>query len=203
VHSKGILGGSEEAGRHIGYLTKYLTKSITEVIEPGTDRERGHAERLHAELSITPCSPRCPVWLRYGIQPLGVTSMTIPGRCKGRAHRRSTLGLPGRRVLVSRKWSGKTLADHKADRKAFVAQALAAVGIQQPKKPMDDMTRVIWAKVNPGDPGIPPRGYWLMRAVAERTRWKAEYDTAMLAANGDPPPQGMTSETSPTRPIAA
>ena len=27
VHSKGILGGSDEAGRHIGYLTKYLTKS--------------------------------------------------------------------------------------------------------------------------------------------------------------------------------
>ncbi|MBY8854584.1 replication initiator protein, partial [Saccharothrix sp. MB29] len=27
VHSKGILGGTEEAGRHIGYLTKYLTKS--------------------------------------------------------------------------------------------------------------------------------------------------------------------------------
>jgi hypothetical protein len=26
VHVKGILGGSEEAGRHIGYLMKYLTK---------------------------------------------------------------------------------------------------------------------------------------------------------------------------------
>ena len=50
------------------------------------------------------------------IQPLGVTSRTVPGQCKGRAHRRSTLGLPGRRVLVSRKWSGKTLADHRADR---------------------------------------------------------------------------------------
>jgi hypothetical protein len=28
VHVKGILGGTEEAGRHIGYLTKYLTKSV-------------------------------------------------------------------------------------------------------------------------------------------------------------------------------
>ena len=28
VHVKGILGGTEEAGRHIGYLTKYLSKSI-------------------------------------------------------------------------------------------------------------------------------------------------------------------------------
>ena len=94
------------------------------MVEQDTDAQRRHADRLHAELSVTPCSPRCAVWLLYGVQPLGVTSKTVPGHCKGRAHRRSTLGLPGRRVLVSRKWSGKTLADHKADRKAFVAQAL-------------------------------------------------------------------------------
>ena len=190
VHSKGILGGSEEAGRHIGYLTKYLTKSITEVIEPSTDRQRDHAERLHAELSVTPCSPRCAVWLLYGIQPLGATSKTVPGHCKGRAHRRTTLGLPGRRVLVSRKWSGKTLADHKADRKAFVLQALAAVGIE---KPTEDTSRLIWQKVKPGDPGVPPRAHLLMHAVAERTRWKAEYDRAMLAATGDPPGGPETS----------
>ncbi len=196
VHSKGILGGSEEAGRHIGYLTKYLTKSITEVIEPSTDRQRDHGERLHAELSVTPCSPRCPVWLLYGVQPLGASSKTVPGYCKGRAHRRTTLGLPGRRVLVSRKWSGKTLADHKADRKAFVVQALAAVGIE---KPTEDTSRLIWQKVKPGDPGVPPRAHLLMHAVAERTRWKAEYDRAMLAAAG--PPGG--AEASATRPVAA
>ena len=132
VHSKGILGGSEEAGRHIGYLTKYLTKSISEVVEPATDRQRRHADRLHAELRVTPCSPRCPVWLLYGVQPLGVTSKTVPGHCKGRAHRRTTLGLPGRRVLVSRKWSGKTLADHKADRKAFVAKPSRPWGSRSP-----------------------------------------------------------------------
>jgi hypothetical protein len=109
VHSKGILGRTDDAGRHIGYLTKYLVKSVAEVIEPSTEAQCRHADRLHAELSVTPCSPQCAVWLLYGIQPLGVSSRTVPGRCKGRAHRRSTLGLPGRRVLVSRKWSGKTL----------------------------------------------------------------------------------------------
>jgi hypothetical protein len=91
VHSKGILGGSEEAGRHIGYLAKYLTKSVAEVVEPVTDAQRQHADRLHAELSVTPCSPRCAVWLRYGIQPLGVTSKTVAGHCKAAhtAERRS------------------------------------------------------------------------------------------------------------------
>jgi hypothetical protein len=140
------LGGTEDAGRHIGYLTKYLVKSIGEVVTQDTEARCQHADRLHAELAVTPCSPRCAVWLLYGIQPLGVTSRTVPGQCKGRAHRRSTLGLPGRRVLVSRKWSGKTLADHRADRMAFVAQALAAVGID---KPAPDTSRLTWRKSRP------------------------------------------------------
>jgi hypothetical protein len=190
VHSKGILGGSDEAGRHIGYLTKYLVKNVSEVVEQHTDAQRRHADRLHAELSVTPCSARCPVWLLYGVQPLGITSKTVPGHCKGRAHRRTTLGLPGRRVLVSRKWSGKTLADHRADRKAFVAQALAAVGIE---KPAADPSRLVWHKVKPGDPGVPPRAHLLMHAIAERISWRAEYDRAMLAASGAPPGQAEVS----------
>jgi hypothetical protein len=32
-----------------------------------------------------------------------------PGRCKGNAHKLKHLGIAGRRVLVSRKWSNKTL----------------------------------------------------------------------------------------------
>jgi len=183
VHSKGILGGTEQADRHLGYLTKYLLKSVAEVVEPTTDAQRRHAERLHAELSVTPCSPRCAVWLCYGIQPLGVTSRTVAGQCKGRAHRRSTLGLPGRRVLVSRKWSGKTLADHKADRQAFLAQALAAIGVE---KPAQDASRLTWRKVAPGDPHAPPRAHLLMHAIAERIAWRAEYDRAMAAATESP-----------------
>ncbi|MFI9006640.1 replication initiator [Actinosynnema sp. NPDC053489] len=189
VHSKGILGGSEEAGRHIGYLTKYLTKSIGEVVEQSTDRQRRHADRLADELAVTPCSDRCPVWLLYGVQPRGVGSRTTPGHCKGRAHRRTTLGLPGRRVLVSRKWSGKTLADHRADRKRFVIEALKAVGIE---KPEPDTSQLVWHKVRPGDPNVPPRAHQLMHAIAERTRWKAEYDRAMLAA-GEPTDLSATS----------
>src|SRR5205823_7130377 len=57
IHVKGILGGTEEAGRHIGYLTKYLSKSIGQAAgldEHATDAQRDHAHRLHAELQITP-----------------------------------------------------------------------------------------------------------------------------------------------------
>jgi hypothetical protein len=185
VHSKGILGGTEEAGRHIGYLTKYLTKATGEVIESSSIRQQQHHDRLHAELTVTPCSSKCAVWLLYGVQPQGVNSKTVPGHCKGRAHKRTTLALPGRRVLVSRKWSGKTLADHKADRKLFVAQALSAIGIE---KEVTDTSRLIWRKVEPGDRNAPPRAHLLIHAIAERIRWRAEYDSALLAASGPPGP---------------
>ncbi|QFU94274.1 replication initiator [Amycolatopsis sp. YIM 10] len=191
VHSKGILGGSEEAGRHIGYLTKYLTKATGEVVEATTARQRDHHDRLHAELAVTPCSPRCAVWLLYGVQPQGAGSRTIPGHCKGRAHRRTTLGLPGRRVLVSRKWSGKSLADHKADRKTFVHEALAAAGIS---RPAEEPARLVWRKVQSGDPHVPPRAHLLMHAISERISWRAEYDRALLAAQG-PPGDPETSAT--------
>ncbi|MEU5695173.1 replication initiator [Actinosynnema sp. NPDC020468] len=179
VHSKGILGGSPEARRHIGYLTKYLTKSIGEVVEQTTQRQRAHADRLADELAVTPCSDRCPIWLLYAVQPRGANSRTNPGHCKGRAHRRTTLGLPGRRVLVSRKWSGKTLADHRADRKRFVLETLKAVGVD---KPEPDTSQLVWTKIQPGDPNVPPRAHLLMHAIAQRVTWKAEYDRALLAA---------------------
>jgi hypothetical protein len=94
---------------------------------------------------------------------------------------------------VSRKWSDKTLADHRADRKAFVAQALAAVGIE---KPAQDTSRLIWRKLAPGDPHVPPRAHLLMQAIAERLAWRAEYDRAMAAATGPPSDTATVSATS-------
>jgi hypothetical protein len=49
------------------------------------------------------------VWLLYGIQPKGARHSMTPGRCKGKAHKPEHLGIAGRRVLVTRKWSNKTL----------------------------------------------------------------------------------------------
>ncbi|MGH3522483.1 MAG: replication initiator [Mycobacterium sp.] len=112
---------------------KYLTKTIGQAAGLGdhaTDAHRDHARRLHAELSVTPCSPRCPLWLLYGIQPQGARHSMTPGRCKGKAHQPQHLGIAGRRVLVSRKWSNKTLEDHRAERSEFVRQLLQAAGIQ-------------------------------------------------------------------------
>jgi hypothetical protein len=187
VHVKGVLGGSEEAGRHIGYLAKYLTKSISQAAGLGqhaTDAQREHVRRLHAELQITPCSPRCPVWLAYGVQPKGARHSMTPGRCKGKAHQLDHLGIAGRRVLVSRKWSNKTLDDHRAERGEFVRQLLERTGIQPAHGPEDGP--YLWERTAPADPDIPPRPVLLLQAIAERQRWKAEYTAAQLATS-DPP----------------
>ena len=203
VHSKGILGGTDEAGRHVGYLTKYLTKSITEAVDldGGTDTQHAHADRLAAELAVTPCSERCAVWLLYGIQPKSVHSRMTPGHCRSKAHRREHLGLPGRRVLVSRRWSGKTLAEHKNDRTTFVREALAAAGITTPTT---DRTRVQWNPVRPGDPHVPSRAELLLHMIAQRLQWRAEYDRARLAlVPPPPPPPPPQPDVSATRPAAA
>ena len=199
VHSKGILGGTEEAGRHVGYLTKYLIKTVARrwTRRGATDAQhRGTPSAYTTNCRSRPVRPgaRCGC---HGINPKGTTSTTAPGHCKGRAHRRSTLGLPGRRVLVSRKWSGKTLTDHRAERGEFVRQLLEAAGIQPTHGPQDGPYQ--WERPAPADPDVPPRPVLLLHAIAERARWKAEYTAAQLAASNPPgahycqPPEGRAA----------
>ena len=114
--AQGVLAGSKDAARCIGYLTKYLTKQVADCHQAASDAQRTHVERLADALRYEPCSPRCANWLRYGIQPKNARPVSTAGACKGKAHRREYLGHAGRRVLVSRKWSGKTLPGAKRGR---------------------------------------------------------------------------------------
>jgi hypothetical protein len=98
--AQGVLAGSKDAARCIGYLTKYLTKQGGDCHQADTDTQRAHASRLAGALRFQPCSPRCANWLRYGIQPKNARPGLAPGRCKGKAHDADHLGYGGRRVLV-------------------------------------------------------------------------------------------------------
>jgi hypothetical protein len=69
VDAQGVLGGTAQADKLIGYTTKYLTKSVAECHKPETAAAVEHQRRLWEQLRITPCSPRCANWLRYGVQP--------------------------------------------------------------------------------------------------------------------------------------
>jgi len=178
--AQGVLAGSRDSARCIGYLVKYLTKHIGACQQAASDAEHAHAERLADALRYEPCSPACANWLRYGIEPKNPREGLRPGRCKGKAHRREYLGYAGRRVLVSRKWSGKTLTDHRADRRAWLVRTL---GITEA-----DPSRYTWAPVRPGDPDHMPPAQRLLHVVADRQRWHAALAEARARASGQPVP---------------
>ena len=173
--AQGVLAGSRDASRCIGYLTKYLTKHLGDCHQAATDAQADHAERLADALRYEPCSPTCANWLRYGIQPKNARPGLRPGACKGKAHRREYLGYAGRRVLVSRKWSGKTLADHRADRRTWLTSALGL--------PATDPARYTWEPVKPGDPDHMPNGQRLLHVVADRIQWQTALDLARRRAS--------------------
>ena len=94
-------------------------------LPPGRDRRPGaprRPARRRAPLRAVLADLRELAPLRHPAQER--QARMRPGACKGKAHRREYLGYAGRRVLVSRKWSGKTLADHRADRKNWLIQTL-------------------------------------------------------------------------------
>jgi hypothetical protein len=172
--AQGVLAGSKDASRCIGYLTKYLTKQVGDCHHADTDPQRAHTARLAETLRYQPCSPRCANWLRYGIQPKNARPGLVPGRCKGKAHDADHLGYAGRRVLVSRKWSGKSLADHRADRKDWLLKTLGVSAT--------DPARYAWGPVAPGDPDHMDHARRLLHVVADRARWQAALNEARRRA---------------------
>ncbi|GAA5086030.1 plasmid stabilization system protein ParE [Thermocatellispora tengchongensis] len=176
---QGVLAGTPDADHRIRYLSKYLTKSLGDALD--TTEHREHAARLVEALRYEPCSPACPNWLRYGVQPKGAKPGMTPGRCRSKAHSPEHLGYAGRRVLVSRKWSNKTLAEHRQDRRTWVLEAL---GVQD--EPTDP-TRYIWRMVPEGDASVPPLAVRLLRSVHQRQRWRNHLAELEAHATGQDP----------------
>ncbi|PUB28601.1 hypothetical protein C8K30_10317 [Promicromonospora sp. AC04] len=218
VDIKGLLGGTKDSDRAVRYLCKYLTKSISGTYAAGDDDaadtasrvayER-HVDRLHAQVKVLPCGPDCANWLRYGVQPKHPTPGMKPGKCLSPAHDRENLGLGGRRVLVSRGWSGKTLTEHRADRAAVVRQALEAAGIEHDdtdrlsttQETTDGHARYVWRE--------PEAGTYTYAAVItaslhEHLRRRGQYDAAKQALGLAPPGSpGPVDNRSATADLAA
>ena len=81
-------------------------------------------------------------------------------------------------MLTSRKWSGKTLADHRADRKNWLTEMLGL--------PATDPARYTWQLVEPGDQDHMPAGQRLLHVVADRMHWLQALDQARRRAQGLP-----------------
>jgi hypothetical protein len=126
------------------------------------------------------------------------------GRCKAKVHQLDTPGIGGRRVLVSRGWSGKTLADHRWDQAAWVRKVLAIeLGHTEPRYATRDEqiaaarngeapAPIRWERARPNDLDIPELPSRLLRAIATRMKQKAALRAAMALA----PPGTSVSATS-------
>jgi hypothetical protein len=188
VDIKGIIAPSQDADRAIRYLTKYLTKAVAETYT-GPDGEtldaayEAHIDRLHHKVRWLPCSPECSNWVRYGVEPKNPAPGLVPGVCGNKAHDRENLGIGGRRVQVSRAWSGKTLTEHKADRATVVRQVLAAAGIKAPDADRmsaealadDGLPRYVWEPVPISEAEYATT---VLLSIKQAQRWRAEYETA-------------------------
>jgi hypothetical protein len=188
---QGLTAGTPGAERAIGYLCKYLTKAIATTHDDSDHASSAavaHIERLAKQVRWLPCAPTCANWLRYGIQPAAAQAGLVPGQCKHKAHDRANLGLGGRRVLVSRKWSGKTLAGHKADRVAVVRAALEEAGVDPDEH--DEMAvvgtdgRWSWELLGRNRVDAATYAAAISQSIRTRQRWLREYEAAKTAVAG-------------------
>jgi hypothetical protein len=193
---QGLLAGSPGVDKAIGYLCKYLPKDIAATYDDGdpSTARAAHIDRLAEEVRWLPCAPTCANWLRFGVQPKDAGPGLVPGHCKHKAHDRTNLGLGGRRVLVSRLWSGKTLAGHRADRAAVVRAALEEAGIDPDDH--DELsvsgTDGQWSWELLGRSRVDEHTYAaaIAEAITTRQRWLREYQAAkeLVAACAGPAP---------------
>lgn len=179
VDIQGVLGDTEQAGHCLRYLVKYLTKSLGECHEPDSSSAIAHVDRLADALRYEPCSPTCANWLLYGVAPDNAKAGLVPGLCRGKAHKRENLGYGGRRCLVSRKWSGRNLTEHRTERRDHVLRTLGVVGAAvEQSTPDGERERYQWQPIRPSDPDQPDRLELMFRLISERKRWRQQYERA-------------------------
>jgi hypothetical protein len=84
---QGLLGHTRDSQRRIGYLTRYLTKSIAETYGDDDEvsaRQRAHVDRMHQQVRWLPLvpTPRIPTVVRQRPRPLMASRATysVPGR---------------------------------------------------------------------------------------------------------------------------
>jgi hypothetical protein len=195
---QGVIAGTQRSEKLVSYLCKYITKSVAECRPPSSQAAADHQERFHAELLYTPCGPRCANWLRYGIAPEHARPEQKAGRCTGRVHQLDSLGVKGRRVLVSRDWSGKSLADHRWDQ-ALWRRELLRIAPDLDYELDEEMAArieaarngggpapVSWEMARPGGPGVADLGRRVLRLIQTHERLKAVNEARISTDSGPP-----------------
>ena len=178
--AQGVIAGSRDANRCIGYLTKYLTKHVADCHQ-AHDASPARARRAagrRAALRAVLADVRELAALRHPAQepparpaPRALQGQGPPPRTP-RLRRAPRPGLP----QVVRQDPGRSPRR---------PQGLAA---GNPRPPGADPARYTWEPVTPGDPDHMPNAQRLLHVVADRQRWHAALTVARARASGQPPP---------------
>jgi hypothetical protein len=168
---RGIAAGTADAERAIRYATKYITKDLIDQTMVKSQPQAEHFARLHEHLAVLPCSPRCANWLLYGIQPDNAKRGLTPGACKGKVHQPATLGYTGRRCLISRNWSNKTLTDHRLDgQEWFRAVTAGLLADQDTAAESNENHQYYYELAGAHDLDVPDQQQRIFRSIAARIR---------------------------------
>ena len=115
-------------------------------------------------------------------------------------HQKTKLGIGGRRVLVSRDWSGKTLADHRADAHAWVKALLGITSeTDDAESDADERPAVAWEMARYDDPDLPALEHRLLRAISVRIQRRAQLNAARQRIGADPPDRSTVRPSRPER----
>jgi replication initiator protein RepSA len=186
VHVKGILGGTEEAGRHIGYLTKYLTNRSGR--PPGLARRPPNGSaNTPAASSPNSASPRAHPAARCGCST--ASNPRAPGCPPRRGSARARRTSPNTSVSpAAASWSrasGRTRPSTTTAPNAPPSFGNSSTAPESAPAAPSATDLTSGSARAPGDEDVPTRPA-LLHAISERQRWKADYEAAQLAA--DPPP---------------
>jgi hypothetical protein len=105
--------------------------------------------------------------------------------------------------LVSRKWTGKTLKVHRADRAAVVRQVLEAAGVEVADSNRmaadvlmeNGLPRFEWKIWDPLKSSAPIYRQIITKSIAEHLRWKRQYEAAKACASSDGSPSAHAPPT--------
>jgi hypothetical protein len=93
--AQGVLAGSKDASRCIGYLTKYLTKHVGQCHEPETDAQHEHVDRLTEALRFEPAHPPARTGCGTASSPNTPGPGWFPASARAKPTGASTLATPG------------------------------------------------------------------------------------------------------------
>ncbi len=93
--AQGVLPGSKDAARCIGYLTKYLTKQVADCHQAQTDTEHAHAERLAEDCGTSRAHPGAPTGSATASSPRTPGPAWPPGPAKAKPTTAPTSATPG------------------------------------------------------------------------------------------------------------